>query len=314
MIKENRMNLTRTAAVVCACCVLWSSTAFAGPGTTACQFLKINPSAGASGMAGVSTALEEAPFALYANPAGLARLDTQAFGATYLRYFADINYGFLSYAAPLKKAGAIGFSYTYLMVGDIEKRDADETRQGTFSAQDTALTASYARENAAPSVLEGLDLGASVKIISSRIDQTVATSAACDVGASYRPVDNVTAALAVQNIGYGIRFREETDPLPLCLKAGVAWRVNPKLTFASDIDEYLIDNKAYAALGAQYQPVPQLTLRAGYRFGYHTESLGSQAGLGIGFGVCIWSAGLDYAFVPFGDLGDTHRVSFLIHF
>lgn len=308
------MKTIRSAAVIFSCCLLWCPVVFGGPGTTAAQFLKINPSARAAGMAGVSTAQGNDIFAIYANPSGLARLADPAFTATYMRYFADINYGYLAYASPLKNAGAIGFSYTYLLIDDIEKRDVDETRQGSFNAQDTALSAAYAKKDAVPSVLENLDLGAAVKIISSQIDQTIATTAALDLAASYRPVDNVTTALAVQNISHGITFREVTDPLPLSLKVGVSWRVNDGLTIGSDIDQYVVDNKSYAAVGSEYWPVKQLALRAGYRFGYHTESLGSLVGLGIGFGVRIWSVGLDYAFVPFGDLGDTHRVSFVASF
>lgn len=308
------MKTIRSAALIFSCCLLWCAQSFGGPGTTACQFLKINPSARAAGMAGVSAAQENDIFSVYANPSGLARLAVPAFTATYMRYFADINYGYLSYAAPLKHAGAVGFSYTYLLIDDIDKRAVDETRQGSFNAQDTALTAAYGKKDAAPSVLENLDLGAAVKLISSRIDQTIATTAAVDLAASYRPVENVTTALAVQNISYGIRFREVTDPLPLNVKAGVSWRINNAVTVGSDIDKYVLDNKGYAAVGTEYWPVKQLALRAGYRFGYHTESLGSLVGLGLGFGVRIWSVGLDYAFVPFGDLGDTHRISFVVSF
>jgi hypothetical protein len=54
-----------------------------------------------------------------------------------------------------------------------------------------------------------------------------------------------------------------------------------------------------------------MTLRAGYRFGYDTASLGGTVGLSAGFGFKIWDVDMDYAFVPFGELGDTHRVSFI---
>ena len=86
------------------------------------------------------------------------------------------------------------------------------------------------------------------------------------------------------------------------------------LNVATEIDQYFIDNINYTAFGAEYWPIEQLALRGGYRFGYHTESLGVAAGLGVGIGFRIWSAGLDYAFVPFGELGDTHRLSFVAKF
>jgi len=107
-----------------------------------------------------------------------------------------------------------------------------------------------------------------------------------------------------------VKFIDETDPLPLNIKAGAAYKVLKDLTVACDLDEYIIDNKLYASVGAEYWLKNVLALRSGYRFGYDTSSLGGIVGLGVGAGVKIWGVTLDYAFVPFGDLGDTHRVSF----
>jgi long-subunit fatty acid transport protein len=283
-------------------------------GTTACQFLKINPSARNAGMAGVSAGMTDDVFALYGNPAALAGLHQHELAATFLRYFADINYGFVGYAAPVRDFGVLGFGYTYLMVGDMDKRDVNETDLGSFNAQDTSLTIAYGKENAAPSLLENLSLGGSLKVISSQIDQTVAYAAAVDLSAAYQPVEQVEATLALQNISAGIRFRDATDPLPLNLKFGVSYAASEKLSLGGEIDEYLVDNKFYAALGGEYWLVQQLALRAGYRFGYDTASLGSTAGLAAGIGFRIWNVGFDYAFVPFGDLGDTHRFSFTARF
>ncbi len=300
-------SLTRSLA-----CFVFSlflcSISHAGAGKTACQFLKIHPSARAAGMANVSPGSDV--FSLYSNPAALAGLEKAEMSATYLRYFADINYGFVGYASPLSAQGVFGIGYTYLLVSDIEKRDVNETRLGTFNAKDISLAAAYARGDVVPSILENLDAGASVKVVSSEIDQTIAYTVAADLSASYHATDKVTTSLALQNLSYGIRFNEVTDPLPLDLKLAVTYRPSDTLTVGSEIDEYFIDNKFYAGLGGEYWAAKQFALRGGYRFGYDTESLGSTAGLSFGVGFRIWSVGMDYAFVPFGELGDTHRISF----
>ena len=295
-------------------CLLACSLAFAAPGKTGGQFLKINPSARASAMAGAFAGLADDIFALYSNPAGLAQFQKAELATTYLRYFGDINFGFIGYASSLHDKGVIGFGYTYLLVDKIEKRGIDETLLGEFNAKDTDLALSYAYKNAVPSVLEGLDLGGSVKIINSEIDQTIAYTVALDAAALYRPAKNLSLGLAVQNMSPGIKFKEVTDPLPLDLKFGVSFLPSQELCINGEIDEYIIDNKFYAALGMEYWLVKQLALRAGYRFGYDTASLGSSVGLSAGLGFRIWSVGLDYAFVPFGDLGDTHRITFTAKF
>lgn len=295
-------------------CLILPAVSFSGIGTTGAQFLKINPSARASAMGGAFAGLADDVFAIYSNPAGLSQLKKAELAATYLSYFADVKFGFIGYASQVRDLGVFGFGYTYLLVDQIEKRDINETKLGEFNAKDTSLTVAYGRADAAPAILDDLSLGASLKIISSEIDQTIGYTAALDLAASYNPMENLKTAVVIQNISQGIKFRDVTDKLPLNLKLGVTCLVSEKLNIGGEIDEYLFDNKFYSALGGEYQVVEKLSLRAGYRFGYDTANLGSTAGLSAGMGFRIWSVGIDYAFVPYGELGDTHRVSFMTKF
>ncbi|MHB9155745.1 MAG: PorV/PorQ family protein [Endomicrobiales bacterium] len=295
-------------------CLLAYSPSFAAAGKTGGQFLKISPSARAAGMGGAFAGLADDVFALSLNPAGLAQLQKAELTTTFLRYFEDVSFGFIGYASRVRDVGVFGFGYTYLLVDNIEKRDVNEAQLGQFNAKDTSLTLSFARGDVAPDVLENLSVGASLKVISAEIDQTIAYTGALDLAGMYHPTKSLSFALAVENISPGIRFKEVTDQLPLNLKAGASYHPSGRWNVGAEIDEYFIDNQFYAALGGEYWLVEQLALRAGYRFGYHTASLGSTVGLGVGIGFRIWSVGLDYAFVPFGDLGDTHRVSFVAKF
>lgn len=287
---------------------------YAGVGTTGAQFLKISPSARASGMAGAFGAIADDAFAIYYNPSGLAKLEKAELGATYLSYFADVNFGYITYADPATRVGALGFSLSYLIVDKMEKRLLDEAKIGEFNAKDIALTLAYAKKDAAPGVMEDLSVGGALKLISSEIDQTLAYTAALDLSASYSPTEKLNTTLAIQNISHGLKFKEVTDNLPLNLKLAGAYSVSEDLKVALDINQYLIDTKFYASIGAEYWLAKKLALRLGYKYGYDTASLGSIVGLSAGMGFRIWGAGLDYAFVPFGDLGNTHRVTFCIKF
>lgn len=69
------------------------------------------------------------------------------------------------------------------------------------------------------------------------------------------------------------------------------------------------------SLGTEYAFLGNLALRAGY--GANTLSRGSRGpfgGVGAGLGLRLRSFGLDYAFTPFGELGDVQRLSLSARF
>jgi len=97
------------------------------------------------------------------------------------------------------------------------------------------------------------------------------------------------------------------DPLPLTFKLGVAARLK-HLTLALDIAKPQ-DNEIYYCLGAEWWLRNALALRAGYK-------TNQDAGEGItaGIGLKVGKMSLDYAYVPYGELGNTHRISWKMKF
>ncbi len=291
-----------------------------GVGTTGAQFLKIDSAARPMGMGGAFSAVVDDANAVFYNPAGIARLEKRELTGTYLKYFQAVNYGSFASVIPLNKS-VLGIGINYLGVTDMEKRgvtdidDPDGTKAvNTFGAMDTAISLAYAKKNGVPSVIEGLDVGANMRFIYQTIDEESAFSVMLDAGVYYPINEKISLALNVQNVGLAVKFKDESDPLPLNLKAGAAYRPLNGLTVACDINEYIIDNLLYVSLGAEYWLKNIVGFRAGYKYGYDTDSLGSNVGLAGGMGLRYSSLGLDYSFAPFGELGDTHRVSFSVKF
>jgi len=292
-------------------CLINQATTYAkGLGTTGAQFLKVGMGARPLAMAGAFSAVSDDVNSIYYSPASLTRTEQKEVSATYLKYFEDVNAGFIGYTGAISEKHYVGVGATYLQVTDIEERALDEAKLGDFGATDFAFFLNYARKDLANSLLENLAVGGGLKLIRQKIDTEKAFTVALDLSAYYPADKNLSFAFNIQNISYGVKFIDETDPLPLNIKAGAAYKVLKDLTVACDLDEYIIDNKLYASVGAEYWLKNALALRSGYRFGYDVSSLGGIVGLGVGAGVKIWGVTLDYAFVPFGDLGDTHRVSF----
>jgi hypothetical protein len=96
------------------------------------------------------------------------------------------------------------------------------------------------------------------------------------------------------------------------LKFGIAWNLKlndaNRVLLAADMS-FPVDssNSSYSRfrqnLGLEYWLLNSLALRGGYQLGYDVGDL--SAGAGFRFG----GFGLDYAFVPYSVLGNSHRVS-----
>lgn len=289
-----------------------------GPGTTAAPFLKMAMSPRAVAMGGAFGALADDSGAVFVNPAGLAQSETTEVAVDFTTYLQDAKMGNISYSG---RAGAnrFGFGATFMTVGDIDRfsrTDAVGPVQslGTFSSNDMAFTLAYAKKEFMQETVAGLDGGLAVKLIRSSIDDNAAFAAAVDAGVIYRASEKINFSMAVQNLGTAMKFEEESDPLPLNLRAGMLYRPSAGLNLVAEINEYLQDEKFYPAFGAEYWLRDALALRGGYKFGYDTSNLGTEVGLSLGFGIKVAGLGVDYAYLPFGDLGNVHRFGFWLQF
>jgi len=286
-----------------------SAAQAAGVGTTGANFLKVGVGARELALGSAASVLTEGANAMNWNPGKLADLKQKSLSASYNMLFLDESQGFVGYASPLKEdMGVIGAGVNYLTVSDIEKRAGDtDAADSKFSNNNMAVSFSYARAEVRP----GLALGASLKYISQKLDTQTDKAVAVDLGSAYKINPVWTAAFVVQNLGSSIG----PDKLPLILKGGAARRFfDGKLAVAADADWLANDKRFYLDLGAEYALNSYLAFRAGYQAGRSADKLGGLTGLGAGLGLKFDRFALDYAYVPFGDLGDTHRMTLGFNF
>jgi len=224
------------------------------------------------------------------------------------------------------KFGTLGIGVSMLSMGTMDKYDNTGARVGneTFTASDRAITLSYAKALKAGSM--PLNVGINLKSISSAIDSVSASAIGADIGAQLKVKgEKMKVGLAVQNIGSGMKFAlpvatdSAADPLPMNIKAGTAYRVdlnkNSDLLIGLDIN-MPSDNDTRINFGTEYAlrvgKEFGLAGRAGYRS--NTKGLTGLAGFTFGVGFGFKSYSLDWAFVPYGELGDTNRISFAAKF
>lgn len=269
----------------------------AGSGTTAASFLKIGVGARAAAMGDAFTALADDPTALYWNPAGLIKLKERQLSATYNVWFAEINQGYVSIGFPLSR-GVLGSAINYVSMGNIEGRDEAGNPTGSFGASDFSLCLGYANRFS-----DKFIFGLSGGMVQDTIAGDTKSAFLVSSGGLFEVSESLTLGVVLQNIGTKLG----SDPLPFIMKGGLAFR-RRALTLAMDIVKPA-DNKIYYCAGAEWWIKDIIALRAGYK---SNEDIG--AGITAGIGFKRDKIQLDYAYVPYGDLGSTHRVSFGMKF
>jgi len=114
------------------------------------------------------------------------------------------------------------------------------------------------------------------------------------------------------NMGSSLKFLTDGDSLPMAFKVGVAYRPNTHFLVSSE-GVYEKDDVASFHTGAEWRPIEMLSLRMGYRTDT-LKGLSPLAGFSTGLGLHMWGQEFAYAWMPYGDLGDTQYVSLLLHF
>ncbi|MDD5131544.1 MAG: PorV/PorQ family protein [bacterium] len=274
--------------------------------STGAAFLKIGAGARPSALGGNYVGLADDVNAVNWNPGGLGFLQEKELSAMYASWLADMNYEFASYAQPFSSGLVLGGSIVMLQSGEMEKRSETREKLGTFSATDTCGTLALAKK-----INEKVALGASIKVINQKIDDESTTGMAVDLGALVKTsIDNLNVGIALRNLGPQMKFISEGYDLPLTLAAGINYSLS-KINLTSDLNYY--DSKMTIGVGMEYKVINALVLDLGYKAG-KDDKLDGLAGVSAGLGFNINKINLSYAWVPYGELSDTHRISLGVKF
>jgi hypothetical protein len=292
------------------CWLLFAKASFASAGTEGASFLDIPVGAGPAAMGSAYSSLATDAYAPIYNPAGLGFLDATEVAAQHLSYLQSMDYEFGSVGVPLShgpQSKGLAASVQYLGSGDIVGTDQNNVSIGNFSAHYAAYTFAYGQQ-----VIPKLSLGLSGKVIESKIADTSAHAYAGDLGALYEFQPRLHVGATVANIGNKLNFGGPGDSLPLAFHLAAAYQpfnqwklsvegVQPK------------DSRLNGRFGGEWSPIEALSLRVGYRTDT-TQELSALAGFSTGVGIHVWNQEFAYAWLPYGDLGDTQYFSLLLHF
>lgn len=297
-------------------------------GTSAGNFLKLPVDARGAAMGGAMGAASNDVSALHWNPAGLAGLTSRQFMTSFLPYVQGAASGFIGFAQPLESLiarprrelaptglGTLAFGVKYFNAGSL--REIDNTGQPTgasFAPADVAVMGGWGG-----AVARTLDFGVGVKIIRSQIRASASTVAA-DAGARLRlragPVPYALSASVHDTFGH-LKFREQLDPLPMLFRLGASAELLPVLTLTLGATAPR-DNRPYFSLGTEVTYAVDTRVSFAARFGYDgATTRGQLEGLSavtMGGGIGLYRATFDYAWQPYGALGDAHRLTLSYRF
>jgi len=286
------------------------STNYAG--TSAAKFLKIDVGARASAMGGAYGAVGDDVTAMYWNPAGLNYIKNNQLSIMYSMWFHDISYQYVAVAHPTG-IGVFSVGANYLSMGSIQKvNNIGVELNDNFSPAYLSANFSYA------SSFGGVLRGINIKYIQSKIDEKSATSVAFDAGVLNKFFnDRFTVGVAIQNLGLKMKFNYKYDPLPFNIKMSGSYDLNIAETdIKTALDVNLPrDNSMLLNLGLEVKRDFKgmiLMPRAGFKS--QLAGIKGFSGLCAGFGVGLGANSINYAWVPYGELGNTHRISLLFGF
>jgi tetratricopeptide (TPR) repeat protein len=238
------------------------------------------------------------------NPAGLASLPSAQLALDHDFYLQDLTQDILAFAQP-EGWGGWGLSLGYLSDGTLVGRDANGVSTGNLSGGRFSGKAAVACL-----LLPGFSAGAGVEWNHEVIPGSGNSfdTIAGNLGVDWNPLDNLSLGLSYLNFGTG-----EGYYIADCVfRGGALYRLKgwegQDILFAAaaSVEPYGVDR---LQAGVEDRIASVLALRAGYDDTLTGAPWQSPAGWSAGLGVILSDLSFDYAYEPYGGLGDSHWVS-----
>src|SRR5579871_5277931 len=291
-----------------------------GAGSTSTNFQKIGMGARASAMGNSFTGVSDDSTAVFWNPAGLELAKGTQFSLTQGQWLLGVTHEFFSFSQNIDQAGAFGGSFGYLdsgsFPGALENPDGSYGGVGpNINANSFTGTVAYAQRlgNWIPgSFFKHFMAGVSATVVGQNMVNIGNSGANFNLGLMYE-LTRKTFYLGASLQNVGTQIQNFSQPVMGKL-GGSYWLRNTLMKkdqdiIAADMD-IQNDTGFKVGIGDEYRMTfgrNDVFLRVGYTT--VADLTGLTAGAGIGHRFDDFDAQVDYAYVPYGILGDTHRIS-----
>ena len=302
-------------------------------GTSAANWLKIESGVRGIGMGGSQVASGRGLSGAYYNPASITFIEGSEAYFSKSDYLAGITHNTLGYGTKLTPSDYFGIHLFYLDSGEMEVTTVPSPN-GTgeyFNVLDISLRLIYGKQ-----LTDRLRLGGSIKYIREQIYTTYMQSFVFDMGSNFNTgISGIILGMSVSNFGPDVQFQGEglqveVDPsedisgfqskitkkfsVPLVFRLGIQKDIfgdeeesASRLTVSVDAINP-IDYTVYGGLGFEYSWRNMAFIRGGTHLFHDT------AGLSLGAGVKWSIIVVDYAYVNYGILEETHQFGISLEF
>lgn len=311
------------------------------------DFLNLTNSARVAALGGNNISLNDGDLNLsFHNPALLTPEMDKNLVLNYVLYYAQINYGYASYAFDKKNAGTFAVGMHYINYGKFDAADPTGTITGKFDAAEYALNLIYSHP-----IDSSFRWGLNIKPIYSKFESYNSLGIALDGGITYTSSDRLTTVAAViRNLGSQLKSYAGTyEQLPFEILLGVSRKLQYapfrfsitaqnlqryKLIYDKneDIDneltmniknqskfDKLIDNTLrHIIFGVEFLPSKSFYLAFAYNYKRRKEmalmEYPGSVGFSYGLGIHLKLFSISYGRAVYHTSGGSNHFSFLINF
>jgi hypothetical protein len=277
-----------------------------GPGSTGAGYLILPVGPKSIAMGEVKAALVDDSFNWLSNPGALQYMNGTGVGVLHSEWLVDTRYNNVAAHHRFSDKFILSGAFTYEYYPEIQGYDEFGMPTKTLTNNNYQAFLGF---GFSPS--QSFTAGINVKYFREKLDEWSAGGMAVDIGALYTITPgNISLGFAVQNLGPDIKFNELSEPLPTLIRVGGGQVISITegifdLAYAVDLVKPKYES-IYLSLGAELQFYETLQVRAGYCGQEYRQG----DGLTLGGGVRIQERlQVDYAWTPYGDLGNYHRIA-----
>lgn len=194
-------------------------------GTYTYAFLNQTNSARVAALGGKSVSIADGDLNMpFHNPSLLSEQQDNHLVMNYVGYFADIKYGYVSYAKSFDSIGNFAVGLHYMDYGEFQYADIYGERSGYFDAAEYALNIIYSRR-----IDSFITVGANLKPVYTSFESYQSFGLLADIGINYyHPIKLFSASLVLKNFGSQITkyySDGEREKVPFEIQAGISQKL-----------------------------------------------------------------------------------------
>ncbi|MDD5301824.1 MAG: hypothetical protein PHS14_01840 [Elusimicrobia bacterium] len=294
-----------------------------GDGGQALPLQQSGGTARAMGMGSAVVAVSQGSASLLWNPAGLGRMDSKEVGLHHNSGLGGTIQEILVLGMPLGEVkeegkggslGGIAASLGYVNYGSFAGADELGQRTGSYHSGDYSGSLGWGKE-----LLPGLSGGVVLKGNHSSFGNKTFKTYSTDVGLLWNVIPSLDLGVGYSNLQFGGGIAGAT--LASGWRLGAGWNATKHWLLAASTELQEKDAMKRVQLGTEVlignveEKSNVLALRGGYQLSFPNRDLGALAGMTLGMGYTLTrSIVLDYALLPAGALGASHRLSVTFKF